>query len=66
MWLSERSRSAGIYRPEDVDLLRKLVTATLPEGADEAERDMHAATVIGLFKAGIRDEQEIRATMRRE
>ena len=63
MWLVRRAHSAGIFQPEDVDLLRKLVTETLPDGADEAEREIHAAAVIGLFKAGITDEQGIRGAM---
>ena len=57
MWIFNRAHAAGIFEPEDVELLRSLVNETMPEGAEELEREAHAATIIGRFKRGLRPAQ---------
>jgi hypothetical protein len=54
MWILNRVHSEGIFEPEDVELLGKLITETLPPGVGDDEREAHAARVIQLFKQGIR------------
>ena len=54
MWILSRAHAAGIFEPEDVELLRKLVNETMPAGADELEREAHAATIIARLKHGFR------------
>lgn len=52
MWSLNRAHVEGIFEPEDVKLLRKLITETVPRGSCDDEREAHAAGVIQLFKQG--------------
>jgi hypothetical protein len=53
MWILKRAHAAGIFDAEDVELLRSLVNESMPEGADELEREAHAATIIARYKHGL-------------
>jgi hypothetical protein len=53
MWILKRAHAAGIFDAEDVELLRSLVNESMPEGADELEREAHAATIFARFKNGL-------------
>jgi hypothetical protein len=54
MWILNRAHVEGIFEPEDVELLRKLITETVPDDATDDEREAHAVSVIQLFEQGIR------------
>lgn len=63
MRLQRQPDGEAILRPEDLDRLRRVLTATLPDGSSSAERDAHAATLIALFKGGITNEIALTETL---
>jgi hypothetical protein len=59
MSMKQQAASAGILKPSDLELLRRVLEITLPAGASEKEREAHACTLITLFKSGVVREDEL-------
>jgi hypothetical protein len=66
MWVSRQANAAGIFLAEDIEALRELVAATLPEGATEYEKGIHAMLIMRLFIRGVNNAEDVRAAMRGE
>jgi len=53
-----------IVRPQDLDMLCRVLNRTTPAGASALEKEGRAATVVRLFQAGIEVEQDLIAVLR--
>ncbi|WP_027154416.1 hypothetical protein [Mesorhizobium sp. WSM2561] len=62
MSLTYQTARVGIFKPSDLELLSRVLDATLPKGASVKEREAHAATLVTLFNAGIVNEADLVAT----
>lgn len=62
MSFERRLRNAGILKPADVSMLRRLLETTLPVGASAKEREAHATTLVTLFRSGVTREGELLET----
>jgi hypothetical protein len=59
------ARSAGIYAPEDLDLLSRVITRCLSGAESDSEKEEIALAIITHFSQGLLDEEELVAKCRR-
>ena len=53
----QQPKSGTVLRPTDIQVLQRVLEATLPAGASTKEREAHATTLVTLFKSGITREE---------
>ena len=56
--------SAGIFRPEDIELLARVFASTSREGESDVDREGRAMRIIQLFQSGFRHEDELIGRLR--
>lgn len=52
-----------IFKPEDLDALRRVLDRSVPADGHEIERAAQAVTLINLFKGGLRTENALSAAL---
>ncbi len=56
MEMERKLPEAIAMRPEDLRMLERTLESVLPPGSTAAEREFRAATLVNLFRSGLRSE----------
>jgi len=59
------AQSAGIYAPEDIDLLSRVISRCLTGEESNSEKETIALAIITHFSQGVVDEEKLVAKCRR-
>lgn len=62
MGFEQQPKGGAVLKPTDIQMLQRVLEATLPGGASAREREAHAATLVTLFKSGITREENLLST----
>jgi len=62
MKFEQQPKGGAVLKPIDIQMLQRVLEATLPDGASAKEREAHAATLVTLFKSGITREENLIST----
>lgn len=66
MPMHEMLKNAGVFDPEEIDLLTRVYEATCRQFENNNDREQRAARIIANYQLGIRDEAELTELARQD
>lgn len=59
MPMRQKLEEAGVFQPEEMDLLTRVFEATCPRFENVSDREQRASRIIANYQLGIHDEGEL-------
>ncbi len=66
MPMRQMLQNAGVFDPEEIDLLNRVYEATCRQFENNSDRDQRASRIVSLYQSGIRDEAELTELARQD